>query len=450
MPSGSAIGTIGGWRHDYAPPMPTIPSVWRERDFIRLWAATTVSMFGSFVTRTALPFAAILVLGAGAGEVAILRSAELVAGLALGLIAGAWVDRLRRRPILIWADLGRAVLLGTIPVASAFGGLTLVHLVVVAFGAAVLTTFFDTADRAFLPTIIGRGRLVEANATLTGSSSAAEFVGFGVGGWLVQILTAPIAIAIDAVSFLVSAVLLGGIRDAEPPPRPPEQRPSVVNEIREGLRLTLRDPILRPLALADAAVAGFWGVFGAVYLVFATEIGFEPGVIGMIAAIGGLSSLAGATFAGRAVRRLGVARFFIGTMVLVTIGNAFIALTPDATILGLACLLAQQLLSDSSLTAFDVVAVSIRQATVDDRELGRVVASFHTLAMATMLLGTVIGGLVAELVGVRAALVVAASGGPVAIAILWFSRIRRMHDLPAALRRPDAAVLAGDDVPLSE
>ncbi len=430
--------------------MPTIPSVWRERDFIRLWAATTASMFGSFVTRTALPFAAILVLGAGAGEVAILRSAELVAGLALGLIAGAWVDRLRRRPILIWADLGRAVLLGTIPVAFAFGALTLVQLVVVAFGAAILTTFFDMADRAFLPTVIGRERLVEANATLTGSSSAAEFVGFGVSGWLIQILTAPIAIAVDAVSFLVSAVLLGGIRAGEPPPRPPEQQPSVVNEIREGLRLTLRDPILRPLALADAAVAGFWGVFGAVYLVFATEIGFQPGVIGLIAAIGGLSSLAGATLAGRAVRRLGVARFFIGTMVLVTIGNAFIALTPDASIVGLACLLAQQLLSDSSLTAFDVVAVSIRQATVDDRELGRVVASFHTLAMATMLLGTVIGGLVAELVGVRAALVVAASGGPVAIAILWFSRIRRMHDLPAELRRPSGALIAGDDMPLSE
>ena len=417
---------------------------------MRLWAATTASMFGSFVTRTALPFAAILVLGAGAGEVAILRSAELVAGLALGLIAGAWVDRLRRRPIMIWADLGRAALLATIPLAFALNALTLVQLVVVAFGAAILTTFFDTADRAFLPTVIGRERLVEANATLTGSSSAAEFVGFGVGGWLIQVLTAPVAIAVDAVSFLVSAVLLRGIRVVEPTPRAREQRPSVLSEIREGLRLTLRDPILRPLALADAAVAGFWGVFGAVYLVFATEIGFQPGVIGLIAGIGGLSSLAGATLAGRAVRQLGVARFFIGTMVLVTVGNAFIAVTPDAALIGLACLLAQQLLSDSSLTAFDVVAVSIRQATVDDRELGRVVATFHTLAMAAMLLGTVVGGIVAELISVRAALVVAALGGPVAIAILWFSRIRRMHDLPPGLRRPDAALIAGDDVPLGE
>jgi predicted MFS family arabinose efflux permease len=429
--------------------MPTIPSVWHDRDFGRLWAATTVSMLGSFITRTALPFAAILVLGAGAGEVAILRSAELVAGLTVGLVAGAWVDRLRRRPILVWADLGRAVLLGSIPIAFAFGSLTLAHLVVVAFGAAILTTFFHTADRAFLPTVIGRERLVEANATLTGSSSAAEFVGFGAGGWLIQVLSAPFAIAIDAASFVVSAVLLRGIRAVEPSPHPVDKRRSVVDEIREGLRLTLRDPILRPLALADAAVAGFWGAFGAVYLVFATEIGFSPAVIGLVAAVGGLSSLAGAAIAGRAVRRLGVARFFIGAMVLVSIGNAFIALTPDAALLGLVCLLAQQLLSDSSITAFDVVTVSIRQATVDDRRLGRVGASFHALEMAAMLLGTVAGGIIAETVGLRAALVVGASGGIIAIGILWFSAIRRMHDVPTGLG-PPAAVLAGEDVPLSE
>ena len=429
--------------------MPTIPSVWHDHDFGRLWAATTVSMLGSFITRTALPFAAILVLGAGAGEVAILRSAELVAGLTVGLVAGAWVDRLRRRPILVWADLGRAALLGSIPIAFALGSLTLAHLVVVAFGAAILTTFFHTADRAFLPTVIGRERLVEANATLTGSSSAAEFVGFGAGGWLIQVLSAPFAIAIDAASFVVSAVLLRGIRAVEPPPHPVDERQSVLDEIREGLHLTLRDPILRPLALADAAVAGFWGAFGAVYLVFATEIGFSPAVIGLVAAVGGLSSLAGAAIAGRAVRRLGVARFFIGAMVLVSIGNAFIAFTPDAALLGLVCLLAQQLLSDSSITAFDVVTVSIRQATVEDRRLGRVGASFHALEMAAMLLGTVAGGIIAETVGLRAALVVGASGGIIAIGILWFSAIRRMHDVPTGLG-PPAAVLAGEDVPLSE
>ncbi|HEY7736608.1 MAG TPA: MFS transporter [Candidatus Limnocylindrales bacterium] len=422
----------------------------RDPDFARLWAATTISMLGSFITRTALPFAAILVLGAGSAEVAILRSAELVAGLALGLVAGAWVDRLRRRPVMIWADLGRAVVLGSVPVAAALGVLGLPQLVVVAFATAVLTTFFDVADRAFLPTVVGRERLVRANATLTASGSAAEFAGFGVGGWLIQLFTAPIAIALDALSFVGSALLIGSIRRSESAPVPAPDRASVRAEIVDGLRTTLRSPILRPLALADAAVAGFWGVFGAVYLVFATSIGFEPGVIGLIAAVGGLSSLTGAVLAERGVGRFGVGRFLIGAMVLVFIGNGLLALTPDATLVGLACLLAQQLLSDSALTAFDVVAVSIRQATVDDRLLGRVGASFHVLAVSFQLAGTLIGGLVAELFGLRVALVLGATGGLLAIAILWTSAVRRMDRVPVGLAHVERPIVPGEDVPLAE
>lgn len=424
------------------------PGLWRNDDFVRLFAATTVSQVGSFVTRTALPFAAILVLGAGAGEVAAIRSAELVAGLTLGLVAGAWVDRLRRRPVMVATDLGRAALLGSIPLAAVTIGLSLPHLVAVAFGAAVLTTFFHVADRAFLPTIVGRDRLVPANSALTASSSAAEFVGFGAGGLLIQLLTAPIAIAIDAVSFLVSALFLGRIRAREADPQPRTGDDRVLAEIRDGLRVTLRDPILRPLALADAAVAGFWGVFGAVYLVFATDLGFEPGVIGLVAAVGGLSSLAGALVASRGVRRLGVGRFLLLTMVSVTLGNACIALAPDATIVGLALLLGQQLLSDSALTAFDVVAVSIRQATVEDRLLGRVGASFHVLAMAAMLVGTLIGGVLGELIGPRAALVVGAGGGVIALGILWFSAVRTMAAVPVGGEARAAA--PGEEASLGE
>ena len=430
--------------------MPTVPSVWRERDFRRLWAATGVSMLGSFVTRTALPFAAILVLGAGAAEVGLIRGAELVAGLVVGLIAGAWVDRLRRRPILIWADLGRAVLLISVPVAFVLGGLTLLHLVVVAFGAAILTTFFDTADRAYLPTVIGRDRLVEANSTLTGTSAAAEFVGFGVSGWLIQWLTAPIAIALDALSFIVSALFLRTIRSDEPAPPEPETRTSVLTEIREGLALTLGDPILRPLALADAAVAGFWGVFGSVFLVFATDLGFSPAAIGMVAAVGGLASLAGAAVAGRASSRMGVGTFLIGTLVLVAIGNTAIALAPDASIVGFVFVLTQQVLSDSAMTAYDVIAVSIRQATVDDTRLGRVVASFHVLAMAAMLIGTVVGAAVAETLGLRAAMWLGAIGGVVAVAILATSRVRTLRAMPGGLPAPASAVIAGEDVRLGE
>ena len=189
-------------RASYAPPLvrnPFASPLWRNAPSARL-AAATISIFGSLITRLALPFVAILVLGSGAIEVALLRGVELVAALVFGLVAGAWVDRLRRRPVLIWADLGRAVLLASIPVAFALGVLTFPQLLVVSGLTAILTTFFDAADNAYLPTIVERDRLVDANTALSASGSVSEFAAFGITGFLVQILTAPIAIAIDSVT----------------------------------------------------------------------------------------------------------------------------------------------------------------------------------------------------------------------------------------------------------
>ena len=201
-----------------------------------------------------------------------------VAALLVGFVAGAWVDRLRRRPVLIWADLGRAVLLGSIPVAAIGGWLTLPQVFVVSALAAVLTTFFDVADRAYLPTVVGRADLVRANGALAATSSAIEFAAFGVAGFLVNLLTAPIAIAIDALSFVVSAVLLGSIRRPEPPPPPASEREPVLDEIREGLRLVVRDPVLRGLAWGTMGLAAMWGVFGATWLLFVTDdLHLDPG-----------------------------------------------------------------------------------------------------------------------------------------------------------------------------
>ena len=166
---------------------PFASPLWRNDAFVRVWTAATISIFGSLITRMALPLVAILTLNAGPIEVAVLRGIELGARMLVGLVAGAWVDRLRRRPVLIWADLGRAVLLGSIPVAFALGVLSMVQLIVVAALAAVLTAFFDAADNAYLPTIVERERLVEANSALAASGSAAEFVGFGISGFLVQL-----------------------------------------------------------------------------------------------------------------------------------------------------------------------------------------------------------------------------------------------------------------------
>src|SRR5215212_1303295 len=225
-------------------------ALWRDRCFLAHWSASTVSIFGSLITRTALPFAAILVLDAGPLEISWIRSAELVAGLVFGLLAGAWVDRLRRRPILIWADLGRALILASIPIAFVLNALTLAQLVLVAFATAVLSTFFDVADHAYLPTVVSRKRLVDANSVLTATGSVAEFSAFGLGGFLIQAFTAPIAIIIDAASFVVSAILLATIRKPEPPPTPHADREPVLREIRDGIRILLGSPLLRALALS--------------------------------------------------------------------------------------------------------------------------------------------------------------------------------------------------------
>jgi MFS family permease len=376
-----------------------------NRAFLALWAASTVSSFGSFVTRIALPFVAIETLRAGPIEVSILRSVELIAALLVGFVAGAWVDRLRRRPVMIWADLGRAALLGSIPLAALGGWLTLAHLLVVAALASVLTTFFDVADNAYLPSIVERADLVRANGALAATSAAVEFAAFGVAGFLVRLLTAPVAIAVDAVSFLASAGLLGTIRRREPPPPPAADREPIVAEIRAGLAVVTRDPVLRGLLWGTMGLAAMWGVFGAVWLLFANgTLGLDAGVIGVVAALGGAGSLMGALLAERTAGRYGLGRLIVLSLLFAAVGNLLIPLAPaGAPLLAIAFLVGQQLIGDTAVTIFDVTEVSLRQARVADRSLGRVNATVGVLMVLAQLGGTVAGGLIAEMLGLRVA-----------------------------------------------
>jgi MFS family permease len=413
--------------------------LWRNAAFARVWTAATVSIFGSLITRMALPLAAILVLGSGAVEVALLRSLDLGATLVVGLVAGAWVDRLRRRPVLIWADLGRAVLLGSIPAAFALGVLTYWQLLVVSGLAAILTTFFDSAGNAYLPTIVERERLVDANAALAASGSAAEFMAFGLSGFLVQLLTAPFAIAIDALSFAASALLLGSIRRREAPPPPPEEREPVLDEIREGLRLVIGDSVLRAFAGAQMALHALWGVFGAIWFLFALdELRLGPATLGVIAGVGGASSFVGAVIAARATRRWGIGPVAVGAMLLAALGNAFIPLAPaELPLIAIGCLVMQQLVADSAVTVYDITEVSVRQTLVHDRALGRVTSTFHVAAVVAQLAATLAAGLLAEAIGLRATAWLAPLGGLAGAAILWGSPVRRLRTVIAPL--PEAA-----------
>jgi len=424
------------------------PSMWRSGAFVRLWAASTISYFGSFITRTALPFAAILVLGAGPLEISALRSVEMVGWLVFGLFAGAWVDRLRRRPIMIVADLGRALLLGSIPVAALAGVLGLPQLLIVAFLAAILSTFFDTASVAYLPTVIDKSRLIVANSALTASASVAEFTGFGVSGFLIQVLTAPIAIAFDAASFLVSAVLLATIHREEPVRPPIVDREPILDEVRAGWRVVKRSPILRALAAAHSANHVLWGVFGTTYLLFATrELGLGPGAIGLITALGGAGSFVGAAVAGRLARRFGIGRSMVFGLLGLTVGGALLPLAPSGAILvGAAFLVAQQVIGDSTGTVYGILETSLTQSIVDGRVLGRVNATVELFTTLLALVGSIGGGILAELFGLRAALAVGVLGGATAIAFIWFSPIRTMRTPPDLVLAP----LTPEEAPLTE
>jgi Na+/melibiose symporter-like transporter len=413
------------------------PSLWRNSAFQRVWAAATVSIFGSLVSRVAIPFVAIINLHADSVGVALVRSMELVAGLAFGLVAGAWVDRLRRRPVMIWADLGRAALLGLVPLAWLGGWLSLPLLLVVTLLTAVLTTFFDAADNAFLPTIVPRADLVRANGALTASGSVSEFAAFGSAGFLVQLLTAPIAILVDAASFVVSAVLLMTIRTREVPPPEKSERGPVLREIAIGLRLVLHNPILRATTLASMATSSMWGVFGAIYFLFAIQdLGLDAAAIGVVAAVGGVSSLFGALLTPRLTRRFGVGRVLLGGVLFGMLGSYFIPLAPaGAPLLAMALLIGQQLTTDPAMTAFDITDTSIRQSIVHDRQLGRVNATVRVAILLAQLSATLLAGFLALQIGLRTMLFLGPTIGLLAVLAIWFSpvrKIRRMEDLAPA------------------
>ena len=421
---------------DLEPPSPDAtaePSMWRNGAFVRLFGAASISYVGSFVTRTALPLAAIYGLSAGPLELSAIRSFEFLGWLLVGLVAGAWVDRLRRRPVMIAADLGRAIILGSIPLAAVAGRLTLAHLVVAAFLAAILSVFFDAASGAYLPSIVARGRLIAANSAMSASASIAEFTGFGLSGVLVQVLTAPIAIAVDAVSFIGSALVLATIRRPEPARPAVADREPVLHEIREGIAVVRHSPILRALAIAHAADHLLWGVFGTTYLLFAVdEIGLSPAWIGVITAIGGLGSFVGAALASRVVSRLGAGRSMVFGLAGTVIGSALIPLAPaGAAVIGGAFLIAQQIVGDASGTVYEVVEDSVTQTIVHDRVLGRVRATVSVITTVTALVGSILGGVIGVAFGLRVAFLVGIAGAVVAVLAVWASpagRLRRVED----------------------
>ena len=285
-------------------------TLWRHRDFRRLWGGETVSELGSQVSVLAIPLLAVRTLHATTFEVALLAAASTAAFLIVGLPAGVWVDRIRRRWVMMAADIGRMLALASVPIAYALDALTLGQLIAVTLVTGVLTVFFDVAYQSYLPSLVGREHLVEGNAKLTGSAEAATVAGPSVAGLLVEAIGASYAIALDAVSFLVSGIAVAAIRTREPKPVVPEGgHPSLIHDMGEGLRFVFGNALLRAIAATTATSNLFSGVATAVEVVFLVRtIHASPAVIGLMFTLGGVGGVLGAFAAGPIARRFGGAR----------------------------------------------------------------------------------------------------------------------------------------------
>jgi len=408
--------------------------LWRHGDFLRLWTGETISQFGSQISQLAIPLTAILVLDATAFEVAALTTVEFLPFIIFTLPAGVWVDRMRRRPILIAGDVVRALLLGSIPIAYVLDALTLGQLFVVGFLFGICTVFFDVAYQSYLPSLVERNQIIEGNSKLEITRSAAQIGGPGLGGVLIQVFTAPYAVLLDAVSFAASALAIFRIRAVEETPptveRSDGKKPSMWTELKEGLRFVLSNPNLRAQAGCTSTSNFFSSVSFSIILVYAVrELDLSPGLIGFVFSLGALGGLAAALTATRISSRFGIgpttivmAAFFGPTMILYAVapsGNAAVPLLVTA-----------QLIFGFTVVVYNIVQVSYRQAICPPRLQGRMNSVMRFIVWGTIPLGTLTGGALASWIGLRETIVVGAIGGGAAVLWIVFSPQRHLRDMP--------------------
>jgi MFS family permease len=398
-------------------------SLFRHADFMKLWTGETISEFGSKVGGVAVSFLAVIALHATPAQMAALAVWRTVPALLFSLFAGVWVDRLRRRPLMIGADLANIVLLASIPTAAAFGRLRIEQVYLVMFLTSFADILFSVGYRAYLPTLLGRDAITLANSILSATEAVAEVGAFGLAGWLVQWLTAPIAIAVDSVSFVFSAIFLRLI--SKPEDAPTRRKDSrVARDILDGARCIRDDSRLLAVASSAAVGAIAQGIFGTVYaLYFINGLGFAPGPLGMIYATGGAASFIGAALTTRTENKLGVGRAMALGLAAMGLGFALLTFAHGAGLISIALLVGQQLIGDSFGTIYFVTQMSLVQKISPPRMLGRVVAGVRFLGLGAGLIGALVGAMMGNLVGLRYAIAFGALLLFIAAAIIMMSEV---------------------------
>jgi MFS family permease len=401
----------------------------RHRDFRHLFAADSISQVGSQVTLIALPLVAVVALHASAFEVGLLAASGTAAFLLIGLPAGAWVDRMRRRNVLIVGDVGRAVLLASVPVAWWFDVLGMAQLYVVSLLVGVLTVFFEVAYQSYLPHLVGPEHLVEGNSKLQVVQSVAILGGPTLGGLLVQVITAPVAIAVDAVSFLGSALFVGAIgkREARPPRAP---NAHLGREIAEGLRFVFGNRLLRAIVACTGTSNLFHTTMDALLILyFARELGLSPGVIGIFYSAYGVGGILGSFVVTPAARLLGQGPSLWLAILTTGLAGLFVPLAEPGWRFWVAA--AMGVIHGVGVIVYNVNQLSFHQRLTPDRLLGRMNATVRFVVWGTIPLGGVLGGTLAAWLGVHTALWVGAIGQLLAVLPVLLSPLRSMRALPS-------------------
>ncbi len=392
-----------------------LPALLQGTQFRRYWTAQTISMFGDQVSGIAIPLAAVLVLHASAADMGYLTALIWLPSLLFGLHAGAWVDRRgRRRVTMIAADLGRFALLASLPAAYALHALTLGQLFAVAFGAGSLSVFFTVSDSALFVAVVPADRYLEANSLLY-SSRALSFVGGpSLGGLLVQALSAPAAIAVDALSFLGSAFFLHRIRPSEPPPNNGGK-----GAVTAGVRFIVASPLVRASLAAVAIINFFNMMFSALYLLYAVrELHISAGLIGLVLGAAAVGSVIGAAVTKRIADRTGVGWAYVAGCALFTAPALLVPLAGGPKPLILGTLFTAEFLSGFGVMLLDISVGSIFAALIPDEVRSRVSGAFQAVNYGTRPVGALLGGVLGTLIGLRPALWVAAAGGVVGFLVL--------------------------------
>ncbi len=405
-------------------------SLWSHADFRKLWGSDTISLFGLHATLLALPMTAVSI-GVTPFQLGLLTTAQTAPALLFGLFAGVWVDRRRRRPLLIGANIARAALLGSVPVAAYFDVLHLAQLYIVAFLSGIAALVFVVAYQAFLPLIVPRRHLVAGNSALRASEATAQFAGPSVGGLLVQLLSAPLALTSGAIASLGSALTILAIRTPESCPQADHAHVGIGSAIGEGVRFVLTDPILRPILLSSTLGALFGNIPTGIYILYAIhDVGIPTVTLGLIVGAGGLPALLTALLTSRMVRRHGIGQTLIAASAIKAGATLLLPLAGGPLPVAITLLLAWRVLTSLAEASGGIAGFTLVQSIPPPGLQGRVNATVRVCGWGAIAIGGALGGIAGELFGLRPTLILAALGTLIAPLWLMYSRVRQLHDVP--------------------